>query len=172
MKNIYTQYCHYNLWANRRLTAIFKDLPEEKTNQFIENSFPSVKKTILHIWDAEIIWLTRLKGGHIDYFPSTHFSGSTVEAIEGLLSTSGAFLEFVEMQQDDFFASEIAFQTTSGTHFNHRAADMIHHCLNHSTYHRGQLLTMARQLGIASLVSTDMIFYLREGGRVSRGEGG
>ncbi len=163
MKEIYVKYCKYNLWANQRLTAVFKNLPEEKTSQFLENSFPSVRKTILHIWDAEVIWLKRLQGQTVDSFPSKTFSGTTLDAINGLLQTSDEFLHFIERQDESFFTKPFTVQTiTSGT-YTQTAGEMTHHCMNHSTYHRGQLLMMARQLGLRDLPSTDMIFYLREG---------
>ena len=162
MKNIYTQYCRYNLWANEKLTAIFKDLDEEKADQFIESSFPSVKKTILHIWDAEVIWLKRLKGEMPKEFPSISFEGTAIEAIDGLLRTSQDFIDFVESKEEPFFNQTFTVQTITSGEYTQKAFDMIHHCMNHSTYHRGQLLTMARQLGLKKLPSTDMIFYLRE----------
>jgi uncharacterized damage-inducible protein DinB len=39
---------------------------------------------------------------------------------------------------------------------------MIWHCINHQSFHRGQLVTFARQLGITDIPSTDYIVYLRE----------
>ena len=165
MKEIYQTYCDYNFWANRRLTAIFKDLPEEKTDQFVESSYPSAKKTILHIWDAEVIWLKRLHGEHIDHFPSINFSGSNMEAVNGLLKTSQDFKSFVGEQEDEFFGKTLSFSNTRGDNYLHSVVGMIHHCMNHSTYHRGQLVMMARQLGLKSLPSTDMITYLRELGQ-------
>ncbi|MEO1261632.1 MAG: DinB family protein [Bacteroidota bacterium] len=164
MKKIYTQYCRYNFWANQKLSAIFKELPEEKADQFVESSFPSAKKTILHIWDAEIIWLKRLHGEMPGSFPSNAFVGNTIEAIAGLLKTSRDFIDFVERQDDIFFDEKFTVQTITAGSYTQKAGEMIHHCMNHSTYHRGQLLMMARQLGLKNLPSTDMIFYLREEG--------
>ena len=165
MKQIYQTYTTYNLWANQKLTAIFKDLPEEKADLFIENSFPSAKKTILHIWDAEAIWLKRLHGEHVGSFPSKTFKGAVVDAINGLLETSQAFCDFVKQQDEVFFEKPFTVQTITSGVYTQKAFEMIHHCMNHSTYHRGQLLMMARQLGMKGLPSTDMIFYLRERGQ-------
>jgi uncharacterized damage-inducible protein DinB len=162
MKEIYLKYCKYNLWANHRLTAIFKNLSEEKADQYLESSFPSAKKTILHIWDAEVIWLKRLQGETVSSFPSKTFTGTAIDAIQGLLETSAEFLGFVEKQDDYFFEKSFTVQTITSGVYTQKAYEMIHHCMNHSTYHRGQLLMMARQLGLRDLPSTDMIYYLRE----------
>ena len=37
----------------------------------------------------------------------------------------------------------------------------MQHVANHATYHRGQVVTMLRQLG-AKAVSTDLVFWDRE----------
>jgi len=39
---------------------------------------------------------------------------------------------------------------------------MIMHCMNHSTYHRGQIITLLRELGATEIPGTDMIAYIRE----------
>jgi uncharacterized damage-inducible protein DinB len=36
------------------------------------------------------------------------------------------------------------------------------HLANHGTYHRGQVVTMLRQLGVTTVPSTDLIAFYRE----------
>lgn len=43
-------------------------------------------------------------------------------------------------------------------------SEMLRHVVNHSTYHRGQIVTMLRQLGKRP-PSTDMILYFRTASR-------
>jgi uncharacterized damage-inducible protein DinB len=40
--------------------------------------------------------------------------------------------------------------------------EIIMHCMNHSTFHRGQIVTMLRTAGVTNLFSTDLITYYRE----------
>jgi uncharacterized damage-inducible protein DinB len=162
MKQIYVEYGQYNLWANKRLTEVFSSLPEEIVEQPLPSSFPSVKLTLLHIWDAEFLWLNRLQGVSPSDFPSKGFAGDLNETLSGLLNTSENFLEFIESQPEDFFEKTLHFRTISFGDQRERAFMMVHHCLNHSTYHRGQLVTMARQLGIERIPATDLIYFLRE----------
>ena len=162
MKEIYLNYVSYNLWANRRLAALFSDLSEAQAEQHIESSFPSVRRTVLHIWDAELIWLKRLQDEKINDFPSKFFTGDFKTALEGWLAESEKFLRHVEgLSEADFLAEKSYHSILSGA-YTQRVFEMIHHCMNHSTYHRGQLVTFARQLGLENIPSTDMIFYLRE----------
>ncbi len=41
-------------------------------------------------------------------------------------------------------------------------AEAVLHCMNHSTFHRGQLITIFRQLGFKKLFSTDLIAFSRD----------
>ena len=34
--------------------------------------------------------------------------------------------------------------------------------MNHSTYHRGQIITILRELGVTTLPTTDLMAYFRE----------
>ena len=71
--------------------------------------------------------------------------------------------QYVERQEVDFFEKELSYQTWDGTPWKMQPKIMIHHCMNHSTYHRGQLITLARQLGMrAGVPSTDLLYYSRE----------
>lgn len=84
------------------------------------------------------------------------------EAIQGLNTTSVDFSNYIAAQKEDFFQKEFTVKTITSGVYTQKAFEMVHHCMNHSTYHRGQLLMMARQLGLKNLPSTDMIYYLRE----------
>lgn len=165
MKEIYVSYTGYNLWANRRMVETFSALPDEQLQQTIVSSFPSIRLTFLHIWDAEMLWLERLNGNSPTSFPSKSFVGENAQVFENLLQKSEAFLEFVKSQPTAFFEQTLSFSTISYGPQTQRAFEMVHHCMNHSTMHRGQLLTMGRQLGLLKFPPTDFAFYLRELGK-------
>lgn len=161
MKEIYVDYVDYNLWANRRMIETFSTLPDEQLVATIVSSFPSVQKTFLHIWDAETLWLKRLKGISPTEIPSKAFVGDNAAVFSNLLNASQSFLEFVEAQPELFFEKSMFFRTISYGEQTQKAYEMIHHCMNHSTMHRGQLIMMGRQLGIEKFPPTDFGFFLR-----------
>ena len=75
----------------------------------------------------------------------------------------------VRAERDAYIASlgeadlerEMEMPTTAGATYRHRYADMFRHLANHSTYHRGQVAAMLRQLG-EKPPSTDLIRFYRE----------
>ncbi len=162
MKEIYVNYASYNLWANSRMLETFAGLSAEQLETPIVSSFPSVRLTFLHIWDAEALWLERLQGNSPAFFPSKYFMGDNHDVFSGFIKASTEFLAFVEGQPASFFEEPLFFKTISYGEQTQRAFEMIHHCMNHSTFHRGQLITMGRQLGIEKFPPTDYAYFLRE----------
>ncbi len=154
-------FARYNLWANEKMVNWLRAAPDALLQQETPSSFPSLRLTMLHIWDAQQIWLLRLQGEPAMVFPSTYFSGSAEEMMDGLLANSRAFSDFVQRAADAFFQAEIRYRNTKGDLFTTPNAEVLLHCLQHSTYHRGQLVTMARKLGLTDPPQTDYIAYVR-----------
>ncbi|MBL0200664.1 MAG: hypothetical protein IPP81_11105 [Chitinophagaceae bacterium] len=61
MKELLQQYAAYNIWATKLLTDRINKLSDEEINRQIISSFPSLYKTLQHMWLAEEVWWKRLK---------------------------------------------------------------------------------------------------------------
>jgi uncharacterized damage-inducible protein DinB len=156
-------YCVYNVWANARLISWLKNHPEEILTKDVPSSFPSLKLTLLHIWAAQDVWFNRLMGMSPDQFISNSFQGRTSDTMEGVMLSSEAMQDFLLGKPESFFNEAIAYNHLStGIEYSQPAGEMILHCIQHSTYHRGQLVTIARSLGISDPPSTDYVHYLRK----------
>ena len=68
-------------------------------------------------------------------------------------------MEFVKQLSDQVLEKLIPFRTTRVS-----LAHLMQHLANHSTYHRGQITLMLRQLG-AEPLPTDFSLFLIEGRR-------
>lgn len=151
----------YNHWANSQMVQWLQSKPAELLLQEIPSSFPTLKDTMVHIWGAEEIWLERLSEVPTSPFLSLRFQGSLEEVFEGWVKKSGEFAAFVESLDDAALDHICPFKLLNGTEDARPRHYMIHHCMNHSTYHRGQIVTMARSLGLTDPPSTDYIKYVR-----------
>lgn len=169
MKQLLSESARYNAWANARLVTLFKSVDDALIDQTVVSSFPSIRTTLLHIWDAESLWLERLNGRSPISFPSVDFNGSNADVFERVLTTSNALITFIESRPAPFFRDRISFRTIKPPRdYRESVTDMGYHCFNHSTFHRGQLIVMCRQLGIESIPQTDYILYVREHGLAVR----
>lgn len=160
MKAILQDYVNYNLWANERIAILLKAQPESFHLSEIENSFPGIKATLVHINGAQEIWYRRLQGDFPKSFPVPETP--TTGILDHILSSSKGFVELVEQSTEEDLAADCTYLTMGGDSHQQKRWEIIMHCINHSTYHRGQLVTMSRQLGLRAFKPTDYIWYLRE----------
>ena len=152
------KYTAYNLWANQQLAEWLKNTDESLFDKEVESSFPSLRQTVAHIWNAEAGWLNYIRDLPWGEAPSKTFEGSINEMLDSWLNTSADFDGHVrKMSEKDLYSEKPDTKGNGKTAY----IDMIHHCMNHSTYHRGQLITMGRQLGLQNPPRTDFIYYIR-----------
>lgn len=160
--HLLNDYAAFNLWANTKMVSWLQTKPSELMEREVPSSFPSLHLTLLHIWGAEEIWLERLRGIPPTTFLFQRFKGTTADVFEGALAMSKQFADYVHALSEDDLQEQLAFRLFNGSEDQRPRYEMIHHCLNHSTYHRGQMVTIARSLGITDPPQTDFMQYLRQ----------
>ncbi|HTK82918.1 MAG TPA: DinB family protein [Bacteroidota bacterium] len=152
----------YNYWANHRLLDIVEALTPDQFTKELGSSHGGVQGTLVHAMGAEEIWLRRWKGES----PSTFYSTEDFPTQESLINN----WEKVEMEmmgfchmlkEDKDLERVVAYKNLKGDQFSQPLWQLMQHLVNHSSYHRGQLVTMLRQLGVQP-VSTDMVAFFRE----------
>jgi len=161
MKTVLQQFAAYNLWANALIAAAIQELPAEVQLEEVISSFPTLQATLLHLWDAESIWWQRLKLQEQIAVPSAAFAGDTAEAIKGLLESSKQWAEWVQDAQPHMLEHEFIYRNSKREQFKQPVWQVLLQIFNHGTYHRGQLVTMLRQLGVAKIPQTDFIAWSR-----------
>ena len=151
----------YNRWANQRMLNAVATLSEEQLNRDLKSSFPSVRETLVHMLGADWIWLSRWQGTSPSAAPA-EWDVSNLAAIQARWSEiEQARSEFLDGLTPDALNNELAYRNLKGEPFVNPLGHLLRHVINHSTYHRGQLTTMLRQLG-GTPPSTDLIVFIRE----------
>jgi uncharacterized damage-inducible protein DinB len=154
--------CKYNLWANKRICNFIEEAGVVLADKEQTSSFPTIRKTLYHIWDAQVIWLSRLNEESMHSWPSHNFEGTLQDACRSLIENSEAFVRFAEKLSENDPTREITYHSLDKTAFKSTVEEIIMHVMNHGTFHRGQLITMLRGAGFEKLGSTDLIRFLRE----------
>ncbi len=152
----------YNYWARDRLLAAVEALTPEQFTRDLGSSFRSVRDTVVHIMGAEFAWLSRWKGES----PTSLWSA---EPFADLASVRGKWSEvedglrgFVAGLKEEDIGRVIPYKLLSGTAGASPFWQMLQHVVNHGSYHRGQVVTMLRQLGASPPKSVDLIAFYRE----------
>ena len=161
MKQLLQQYAAYNIWANKKITETANQLSEEQINKEIISSFPSVYKTVLHLMEVENVWWERLQ--LVEYTTlSGWFTGDFDELSKKLLGLSQQWHGWIQNTNDVNISHVFAYQNSKKEQFKQPVYEMLLHLFNHQTFHRGQLVTMFRQLGLDKIPATDFIVFSRK----------
>ncbi len=150
-------YSAYNYWADQQLAEWISSSTKDVLTQEIESSFSSIRETILHIWSAEYLWLQVVKDESPKDNPAETFEGSKEELFDGWLQASEKFSNHVKTMSSEELQIR---RPRSNAEVYTVIANLIQHCMNHSTYHRGQLITMGRQAGLSDPPRTDYLYYV------------
>jgi uncharacterized damage-inducible protein DinB len=151
----------YNEWANRRTFDAAAALTPAQRTQHIESSFPSVNATLAHIVGAEWIWLERWVGRPTAGFPDWVATPDFDDLRRRLAAVEAERRAFIAVLTEERLRADLSSRLLNGTTSSDPLHLLLRHVANHSTYHRGQVATFLRQLGVTP-PSTDLIRYVRE----------
>jgi uncharacterized damage-inducible protein DinB len=151
----------YNAWANNRLFDIIEQVPPEQYMQDIKSSHGSLHGTLIHLVGAEKVWLERWQKAQNIVF----LQAKDIQSFKELRTIWNT----VHEQREKFLAGftdatldkAVTITDSRGNVYTNTFSQMMSHLINHSSYHRGQIVTILRQLGFTP-VGTDMIAYFRK----------
>jgi uncharacterized damage-inducible protein DinB len=152
----------YDRWATAKQIEVVTTLSNEQYERDLRSSHGGVRGTLVHIYGAQQIWYSRWKGASPTSLPAV-----TEVPTVGILQDKWQALrteihEFITALTEEKLREPLAYKDTQGVPYKQPLAQLIRHVINHSTYHRGQVTTMLRQLGVAPPPSIDLITYYRE----------
>lgn len=153
----------YNDWANEQLLDAASRLPAADFTRDLSSSHRSIRDTLTHIVWSEWIWLQRWKG----VSPTLVFAPADFPDAEALRerfrSVSGERSAFLGETSAATLLQVVEYTNLQGETWRYPLWQQLHHVVNHSTYHRGQVVTLLRQTGAAA-PATDLLVYYDQGG--------
>lgn len=160
MKELLQQYAKYNVWANKRIIDVILKLDAELFDKEMVSSFPSIKATVYHTWSAESVWMQRLALVEQPVWLADVFAGTFEEACANWQKVSEELVLFVEKQYDErSFQHVLQYYNFQKQSVKLPVYTVLMHIFNHSTQHRGQLVTMLRQAGARKIPATDLVAF-------------
>lgn len=149
------------LWAHEQLALVFAPLPSAAFDQNLGGSFPSLRSCLHHMAAAEKIWLLRITGQPQQSMPQPDLNELPEHIVQRWLKGSAALLQTVEKFSEMELTVDVKYRSLNGTEYQNTMNEILTHVLLHSTFHRGQLVHMLRQLGLSELPATDYIVFTR-----------
>ena len=159
----------YDRWANNTVLQAVSTLGVEEFTRDLGGSFRSARDTLVHIVGVERGWLTCWKepspsSTFVKDYWTRHNALFNPHAFPDLAAVQLKWaeiereqVEFVNRVTNESLARMLPVYATQIS-----LAHLMQHLANHSTYHRGQVSLMMRQLA-AGPVATDFALFLLEG---------
>ena len=149
----------YTAWASQRLLDIAAKLSPEELSRDFKTADKTVLDTLVHIYAADRIWLSRVQGERRATFIDPEDRDLT------LLQTEWPALHqrwklWLRDFTDDGVARVIAYQDTKGNAYSQPVWQILLHLVNHGTHHRGQISGFLRAMG-RTPPPLDLIAYYR-----------
>ena len=148
MKDFYKDKFKYDFDINQKIIQNLIE-NEEKLND-------RILTLISHILNAHHIWNARMLNTQIVH------KVWDVHSCDKMLSMIAENYQNSIQAIDNFDLSEsVDYVTMIQEPFTNSRQDILYHILNHSNYHRAQINTELKNLGLSSTI-TDYIFYKRQ----------
>ncbi len=139
----------YDAWAN---TLVFSSLREQG------DAGPEARGTFAHLLASQLIWLSRLgrELPPVDVWPEFTFE----QCGRYLAALQAEWASLLDESTADDLLEPVAYTTTAGQACETTARDILLHVVTHSAYHRGQVASRVREVGLVP-AETDYIVYAR-----------
>ena len=158
----------YDRWANNGVLKAVSELSSEQFTRDLGGSFRSVRDTLVHIISGEWGWLTYWKepSDSPTFLKELRNRLDTLFNPEAFPNIVAVQLKWAEVEREQIeFVSRLTDEALGKMlPFRAKQFSLMHlmqHLANHSTYHRGQVALMMRQLG-AQPAATDFHVFLAE----------
>jgi uncharacterized damage-inducible protein DinB len=152
----------FSSWATQRIFDALRKLPPELLNRDLQASHRSVLGTLGHLVGSEAGWLSALTGTPD---PPELIEDIDLPSLKTVWEATGyATAAWLGTMSDRKLAGTFSAPSPEGKMYTHTYAQAFQHVVDHSTFHRGQIVALLRQLG-QTPPSTGLIRFFRETGK-------
>ena len=150
----------YDTWADSKLQDVIAALTGDQYKKDLHSSFGGIQGTLVYILSANQVWLYRWIGKEPE--PLKYENFPAMEIVKKQWDTYQCEIgNFLQSLTEAKLNALLQYSNFKGNTYAQPLCQQMQHKVNHSSYHRGQLVMMLRQMGTA-VVSTDLITYIRQ----------
>ena len=150
----------YDTWATNRTLGAVSSVPTSRYLEDLGSSHGGIHTTLLHIYSSDMIWYRRWTGAPA----AAHLGRSEIPDLSSLGARWSTFQidlhGFLDGLDDAKLVAQLSYRDLKGNPHSEPLFEQMLHLVNHSSYHRGQVVTMMRQVGVPP-TGTDLIAFYR-----------
>lgn len=151
----------YNRWANDRVLAAARQLSADQYVQEPAPGWTSVRATLVHVADATLIWSRRIAGAPVAGRAAEADVPTLDDAARLFSQAHDAFDRLLPTLTPERLSAIWSYRNLEGKEFRLPLWAVLRHVVNHATYHRGQVASKLKRLGVDP-PSTDLVVWAIE----------
>jgi uncharacterized damage-inducible protein DinB len=152
----------YMLWADRLTLAAVRHVKPEDLTRNAGVSFGSALGTLAHTLGSQRLWLSRFLGNPLTVLPTLEEYPDLAAWIAGWEESASQIEAFLAGLSDDQLAAPLTWASLpDGAVHTLPLWQAVIHLVNHTTFHRGQVISLLRQMGYP-VPHTDLIVFFNE----------
>lgn len=149
----------FNSWATQRIFETLATVSADILNADRKASHGSITGTLTHLVGAEKIWLSRWMGKP-DRTMLKPGDAPDLAALKSTWETVGyETARWLGTMTDRKLQEQFSMTNARGETLTQTYWQAFQHVVDHSTYHRGQIITLLRQSGITPPATSLILFY-------------
>ena len=158
--DVLNEFLRYNDWANDALLDAAHGLDDTRLDQPFEIGMGSLRRTLIHIWAGEHVWLQRWQRRAETPWPDELEPMPISQLKERFALHRAARTAFVGTLDAASSAEEIIYRDSKGGLFQASLSDMLMQGVIHSIHHRAQAANLVRRAG-GGVVDLDYMYWKR-----------
>ncbi len=150
----------FDEWATNRTLESVSALTPEQFSRDLKSSHGGIQGTLIHMCAADWIWLERWNGNSPSGLMTIEQLPTLASLYEKWKSYRAEIARYLTTLDDARLRMEASYKDSKGNQHSQPLYQQLMHKVNHASYHRGQVVTMIRQLG-GKPQNTDLIAFYR-----------
>ena len=142
----------FNYWARDRQLETCSQLTSEQFLRPMGNSFSSVRDSLAHLLFAEWIWRERWLGKSPSRQDAEAYGAAKFPSLDSIRDAwapvETGVRDYLRASTEEKLSQPLTYTNLQGEVWTYPVGRSLYHVVNHQTYHRGQIATLLRQLGV------------------------
>lgn len=158
LQKFMTNNANYHAWATHKFVDWLSTKPDDLLYQEVPSSFKSIIKTLNHIWATDEYWYSII--AETSNFENRREVTDLIpkEIFEGIKHRANEISSLISSYSEKELSKTIKIETPWFS-CDLPKYEYLQQLINHATYHRGQIVTIGRNIGITDGSNTDYNFY-------------
>lgn len=147
----------FHHWAGGKAFDALAPVTAAQLDRQWGGSFGTGRGLLQHVVGAERLWVNRWNGvsGKIPAYPTSHSGREFGVEWQQVATEQRQFLRAFSESQ---LQGDLTYVNMKGETKTYPFSHILVHCVNHGTYHRGQITQLLRDLGLAA-PTTDYLYF-------------